>query len=56
MVRHCVLPFLKCYQFFHIAHEQFMDGRPDFLISVTKEKIKMKSIPEDMQIYLRVFM
>ena len=43
-------------QVFQIAHEQFMDGRPDFLILIIKEKIKKESYPEDMQVYLRKFM
>ena len=40
-------------QVFQIAHEQSMDGRPDFLILIIKEDIEMESFPEDMQIYLR---
>ena len=40
-------------QVFQIAHEQFMNGRPNFLILILKEQIRMKSLPGDVQIFLR---
>ena len=43
-------------QVFQIAHEQFMDGRWDFLILIIKEKIKIESYPADLQMYLSKFM